>query len=417
MDENKKIVNVAFIGAGGYAFEIIKRIWCLPQVYNIVAVYSLPGYKAYGLTECVKRGIPVYNDLSRMLDELKGKVEMVFVPTSIYSHYELAKRCVEEGFNVFVEKPPVAVIQDYDDLKHCMESGGKRGAIGFQYLYTEILQRIKGYICSGKYGKVRRVRSYGAWIRYDSYYDITDWGGKAKYDGRWVLDGSINNALAHMIANSLYLASDKKMTMAAPCKVQAELYSAHDIEGEDTGSVRVITDDGVEIIMNTTHCSEYNSNVETVVECEQADIIYTDFEQCSIRAGGRIIEEFEDKCEHRIFMLQSIADALRNGSDFCADIRNCRAFTLTVNSAYESSLGVRRIDDIYVNKTSHGDTYKRVLTGIDNDILTAHKTGRLFSQCNIDWAVESKPFDCRGYKFFPSSKELEKNLARQMAKA
>ncbi len=412
MSKNMKTINIAFIGAGGYAFEIIKRIWDLPQVYNIVAVYSLPGYKALGLTECIKRNIPVYHDLSKMLDELKGKVETIFVPTSIYSHYELAKKCVEQGYNVFVEKPPVAVIQDYDDLENCLRRHGKKGAIGFQYLYTDILQRIKGYISSGKYGKVKRVRSYGAWIRYESYYDITNWGGKVKYDDRWVLDGSINNALAHMVANSLYLATDKEMTMAMPREVQAELYSVHDIEGEDTSSIRVITDQGVEIIMNTTHCSENDSKVETVVECEMAEIIYTDFEHCIIRVDGQIIEEFEDKCEHRIFMLQSIADTLNTDRDFCADIKNCRAFTLTVNSAYESSGGVERIDDMYIQKVPHADTIKRVLVGIDDDILLSHRRGKLFSECDVDWAVKTNPFDCRNYKFFPSSEAMEANLKR-----
>jgi predicted dehydrogenase len=416
MSENVKTINVAFIGAGGYAFEIIKRMWDLPRIYNIAAVYSLPDYKAFGLTECIKRNIPIYYDLSTMLDELRGKVETVFIPTSIYSHYELAKQCVEQGYNVYVEKPPVAVIQDYDDLQRCLRKHGKKGAIGFQYLYTDILQRIKSYICSEKYGKVRRVRSYGAWIRYESYYDNTEWGGKVKFDGKWVLDGSINNALAHMVAGSLYLACDKQMSMAVPETVQAELYSVHHIDGEDTSSIRVITDKGVEIVMITTHCSEKDTCVETVIECDNAVITYTDFDRCVIRSAGGIVEEFEDKDEHRTFMLRSIADALNTDSDFCADIKNCRAFTLTVNSAYESSGGVERIDDMYVREEPYADTTKRVLIGIDNDILSAHNRGMLFSECGFDWAVKTNPFRCAGYDFFPGSKKLEADLTRALVK-
>ena len=215
--------------------------------------------------------------------------------------------------------------------------------------------------------------------------------GKAKCNDRWVLDGSINNALAHMVSNSLYLASDKQMSMAVPETVQAELYSIHDIEGEDTCSIRVVTDQGVEIIMNTTHCCENDSCVETVIECENAVITYTDFEHCIIKVNDKVVEEFEDKSEHRIFMLRSIADTLHADNDFCADIKNCRAFTLTVNCAYESSGGVERVDDIYIQKSPYCDTVKRVLVGIDEDIQLAHKQGKLFSECGFDWAVETKP--------------------------
>jgi predicted dehydrogenase len=408
------MMRIAMVGAGGYAFEIIKRLWALPEQYELIAVSSLPGYKAAGLDACIRRGIPVYYDHEEMLEALKGQVEMIFVPTSIHSHYEIAKRCVEKGFHVYVEKPPVAVIQDYDDLVQALARQGRRGAIGFQRLYSPVAQRIKHSICRQEYGAVKRIRSSGAWIRYDSYYDITDWGGKIRTDGKWVLDGSISNPLAHMLANSLYFAGTESLSMAVPRSVQAEFYSAHDIDGEDTSSLRIITDNGVEVVSNATLCPCSNSEVITVVECEYADVVLADFCRCRVLWKNGEIEEFsDDEREHQTYMLKSIAESMNCQSEFKADFANFRAFTLAVNCAYESAGGVRRMDPAYFKCQPFRDTVKRVIGGIDEDIRVAHEQGLLFSECGLPWAQSTEPFDCEEYKHFPQSGALVKWLEEE----
>ncbi len=406
---NKIMIQAAVIGTGGYAFEVIKRIWDVPDVYNIKAVASMPGVRSNGLVHCIKRNIPVYYDVAQMLSELNGSVDIVFVPTSIHSHYSLARQCLQAGYNVCVEKPPVVLIQHYDDLLDILAVKGKMAAIGFQYLYSPLVQKIKADLCASKYGEIRRVRSFGAWIRYDSYYQATQWGGKMTFGGEWVLDGSISNPLAHMLASSLYFACDEELKMATPVSVQAELYRAHRIEGEDTSSIRVITDRGVEVVCNATVCPEEESEVETVVECDFADIYYTDFDHCRVEWKNGKVEDFVEPCEQRVFMLESIAECLANRKPFKADLLNCRAFTLTINCAYESSQGVHTIDDYFVERLPYNDTIKTVISSIDEEIRAAHRQGMLFSETGSSWAHSTKPFECAGYGSFPMSKLIKKS--------
>ncbi len=94
------------------------------------------------------------------------------------------------------------------------------------------------------------------WPRFDTYYNRTEWAGKLHVNGQWVLDGTINNPLAHMLSDELYLASMKPRAMAEPVSVKAELYHGNDIESEDTSSLRIITDKGVEILFNASLCSD-----------------------------------------------------------------------------------------------------------------------------------------------------------------
>jgi hypothetical protein len=154
--------------------------------------------------------------------------------------------------------------------------------------------------------------------------------------------------------------------------------------------------------------------VETVIECEYADIIFTDFCRCRVVRDGEVIEKFEDNSEHRTYMLESIADSYVGGSDFRGDIKNCRAFTLSVNCAYESSRGVERIDEIYIDKQKYNDTIKRVISDIDEAIREAHNSGSLLSQTGLDWTVSKEPFDCAGYDRFPVWREMEESLCKKM---
>ena len=42
------MLKVAMIGAGGYAYELIKRMWTIPEKYELVAVTSNPTRKSAG---------------------------------------------------------------------------------------------------------------------------------------------------------------------------------------------------------------------------------------------------------------------------------------------------------------------------------------------------------------------------------
>jgi len=401
------MINTAIVGTGGYAYEILKRIWSLPHLYDLTAAVSLPGQSNPGLDECRTRGVAVYSSLDDMLAAVSGRVDMVFAPTSIHTHYEVAAKCLDFGCNVFIEKPPVVTVQDYDDLLRRMERNGKTVAVGFQFMYSRIVQQIKNDLCAMKYGRIKRVRSLGCWTRYDWYYKQVPWLGKLRIDGKWVLDGSINNPLAHMLANSLYFASAKPGMMADAVTVEAQLYSGHDIEGEDTASLRIITDDGIEIISNTTLCPLEDTEIETVIECEYADVVHTDFNRCLVRWKDGRVENFTDTDEQRTYMLESVAASLAGQSLYKADLRVCRPFTLTVNCAYESSGQVHHIDDLYITTSNEQKGVKTVIDGIDEAIKYAHKTGTLLGDSGLDWTVKTIPYKTAGYSFFPQAQSLK----------
>ena len=61
------MIKLAMIGAGGYAYELIKRIWEIPEKIELVAVSSHPARNSAGRTACLEHGIPIYADVEGLL--------------------------------------------------------------------------------------------------------------------------------------------------------------------------------------------------------------------------------------------------------------------------------------------------------------------------------------------------------------
>ena len=398
------MVKLAMIGAGGYAYNLIKWMWGIPDKIKVVAVVSNPVWKDTGRADCQAKGVSIYDDVDQLIKNVKGSVDAIYIPTPIHTHFALAKKCIDAGFNICLEKPPVPVVQEYDELveyvaKHKLSY---RIPIGFQSLSTDIVQELKKRVVEGRYGKVKRISAMAGWPRLDTYYTRSSWIGRIKVDGGWVLDGTINNPLAHMLANELYLASAEPGKMAQPVSVHAELYHAHNIDGEDTSSVRVITDKGVEILFNASLCSDERMDPMIVIECEKAKIEYFNYKEVTITASDGSVEKMASDDEPRTNMLKIMADSFTSGQPYIAPLEMCKPFTLSVNGAFESSGKVHSIDKKYVDRFEQEGDVKTVIRDIDNILKTAQAKGKLFSEIGAEWAIKTKKFDLKGYKKFPT---------------
>jgi predicted dehydrogenase len=398
------MLKVAMIGAGGYAYELIKRMWKIPDKYKLIAVSSSLERQSVGKSACIAKGVEIYPNPDALLDSVKGRADVIFVPTPIHTHKSLSIKCIDAGFDVFLEKPPVATIQDIDELDTYAKSRGKRIAVMFQSLYTSIMIELKKLIVAGELGKVKRIRGVAAWPRLEDYFGRNSWAGKLNVNDDWILDGTINNPLAHQLSNELYLASSKSNRMAEPVTVTAELYHGHDIQSEDTSSLRIITDEGVEVIFNASLCSSETIDPTVVVECERGMIEYSNFNRAVITFNNGVSQKIVDDTEQRIYMLESLFDSYISNKEFACCLGKCRPFTLAVNAAFESCGKPHGIAREEIEKIEQGDNIKKVIKGIDGLLNSAHKQGKLFSEIGTKWSVASKAFCTEDYTKFPSRK-------------
>lgn len=399
------MIRVAAIGTEGYAYSQLERILSLGDRYQLVGVCGEPFRRDKGYSLCCRNEIPVFDTSDALIDFVRGRAQAVFIFTGIDSHYEYARQCMTEGFEVFLEKPPVPTIQQLNDLIALEERSGRRIAVLFQYLYSRIVQELKKRIVSGEFGKTQRVRSLAAWQRPDEYFRRTNWCGAIKTaQGEWVLDGTLNNPLAHVLSNSLYLASMEPDAMARPLVIQAELYRVHDIESEDTSSTRIVCENGCVITNNATLCSENEVRSETIVECERAVIRYLNFNSALIEySDGRPRECIEDCSDHRLGMLEDVAVSFEQRLPYKVPLRICRPFTLCVNGAFDSSGQANHIGPEHVIRNRKDGLSMTLIRDITPIMQEAHLSSQLLSEARIPWAKGGRPIRMHEYSHFPGN--------------
>jgi predicted dehydrogenase len=94
-------------------------------------------------------------DFDEMLAD--HSLDAVVVATPVVTHFELAKRALEAGKHVLVEKPPALNVEDAAELVATAEEQGRVLLPGHLLLYHPGVRRLKELITSGELGEVRYV--------------------------------------------------------------------------------------------------------------------------------------------------------------------------------------------------------------------------------------------------------------------
>ena len=417
MELDKNILKLAMIGCGGYAASLIDRLAELPEVCKLLAV-TTPDPDDPSAQACREKGLPVYNSADELLNNLSPETcNAILIPTSIDSHYEYTCKVVEAGFHVLLEKPPVATIQDLDRLIELQRESGKFIAVNFQHLYSDTTQRLKKRLERGDFGAIHCVRGYALWQRPEAYFSRSFWSGRLQVDGKWVLDGTIGNPLAHLMAEVLYLATPEA-GMANPVRVQAELYHVNDIDGEDTSAVRLETEEGVPIFYCASLCGDETPPILCEIETDLADIRLLDYRRAEVHYHDGREEVLErpghDEYVDRNLMIESVCRALLRNERPMITVEECRPYMLAWNGAFESAGQPTSI--AFAKKELEHETM-RVVDGIKELGEQACRERRLFSELGVDWAMPSAPIDLSGYGHFPSlnpvlaDRELDRHSA------
>src|SRR5918999_2819827 len=84
-------------------------------------------------------------------------VEAVVVATPVPTHYELARRALEAGKHVFVEKPAAMRGAEMEELAELAEERGRVLMPGHLLLYHPAVRKLKEIVDSGELGDVLYV--------------------------------------------------------------------------------------------------------------------------------------------------------------------------------------------------------------------------------------------------------------------
>jgi predicted dehydrogenase len=150
-------LKVAIVGCGKIADGHIEEIQKMPATARVVAVADLELLMAEQIA--VRYGVPAhYDDLDRLLE--RERPDVVHITTPPQSHLALAKKAMDAGAHVYVEKP---LTLDYPDSKRLVEhalAAKKKLTIGYSYLFDPPAIAMRELRAQGVLGDPVHVESF-----------------------------------------------------------------------------------------------------------------------------------------------------------------------------------------------------------------------------------------------------------------
>ncbi|MBL4931472.1 Gfo/Idh/MocA family oxidoreductase [Clostridium paridis] len=165
-----KTVNVGLIGYG-----------VAGQVFHAPMVYSVDGlrlYKIYdGRVENEEKINSKYKDVlfTTNIDEIYNdeNIDLVIVATPNTAHYELAKRALEAGKNVLVEKPFTVTSEEADKLIQLAKEKNKLLTVHHNRRWDSDFKTIKRVINGGLLGELAEYEAH--YDRFRNFFKENAW--------------------------------------------------------------------------------------------------------------------------------------------------------------------------------------------------------------------------------------------------
>ena len=369
-------------GMGGSHLSSLTELEAAGQVRLVAVAESAATKLGPKIEELQARGVRWYAAYEQMLDN--EKLDAVVVATPIFLHAEMARKCIERGVFVYLEKPPVPLIQQLEELIELDRDA--RVHLVFQMISSEFIQQLKQSVIEGKLGKIQDIRISACWPRHDSYYNRNNWAGKMALGDLPIFDGPATNGLAHLIHNAMFLAGESRQAFGALEEVQAELYRVRPIESYDLICLRGTFPSGIKLVAALTHATQELHPFRLRISGTKG--------WAEISEDGHVMES----CSGKQVCAEPHPEAWRNSyQNFIATangqhsrpgtrLKDTRGYVKATNGALLSSGEIFTVDKAYAREYGKNGDHGYDVPGLAELIDRSYHEGLLFSELGAPWA-------------------------------
>lgn len=145
------MVKIGIIGYGYWGVNILRNFMNTPQC----VVHTVCDQRAERLALVQKSypGVRVTTSTDELIDN--PEIDAVVIVTPVFLHYALAKKALEQGKHILVEKPFTASVAEAEAL---IELAGRKGlviSVDHTFLFTGSVQKIKNLVDAGELGAIQ----------------------------------------------------------------------------------------------------------------------------------------------------------------------------------------------------------------------------------------------------------------------
>jgi UDP-N-acetyl-2-amino-2-deoxyglucuronate dehydrogenase len=273
---NNERIKYALIGCGRIAPNHIAAVIANKAETELAAVCDIVPENIETLLckfDLQQAGVKRYTDYKEMIDI--EHPQLVAVATESGLHAQIALYAINAGCNVIIEKPLAMSLDDADRLVAAAKEKGVKLCACHQNRFNKSVQKIRGALEEGRFGRLFHAAAHIRWNRGENYYTQAPWRGKWASDG-----GALMNQCIHNIDLLRWM-------MGEPVEVMAytDNLSHPYIEAEDLGLAVVKFKNGAYgLIEGTTNI--FPKNLE--------ETLYIFGEKGTVKAGGKSVNLIEE---------------------------------------------------------------------------------------------------------------------------
>lgn len=322
-------------------------------------------------------GVDLYADLGEALSAV-GPVDVVVIAAPLGEHFPLANIALTAGADVYLEKPPVASLDDFRSLLQAEQRTGRVVQVGFQSLGSQALQMFADDAFG--IGSLVSVSALGGWSRTVRYWTRSAWAGRRSLGGRPVVDGVVTNPLAHAVVTALSIAGCRRLDEVE--SVQTDLYRANAIESDDTSVVRIRTTRGLQVTCALTLCApvEREPQVHIKGTLGRATFSYT-ADRVEVETG----DQSRTEITNRLDLLENLLAHRRDGTPLLVPLVSTGAFMRVLGAVAAAEEPVR-VDPRSIRWEGEGQDRRAIVDNVDHWLEQAASTGQTFAELEAPWA-------------------------------
>ncbi len=168
-------IRLGVLGGGGDSLiGVLHRVASsmFDQFQIVGGVFNPVWEENIGFVESI--GLPtnrVYKDFDTLIEEEiklpeSERMQVVSILTPNFLHFPMAKKLLENGFNVICEKPMTTTYEEAKILKQTLQMSNKIFAVTYTYTGYPMIRQMKKMIAQGDIGKVQKIDAqyYQGWI-------------------------------------------------------------------------------------------------------------------------------------------------------------------------------------------------------------------------------------------------------------
>lgn len=167
-----KKIKIGQIGIGhNHGEGKMLAVQKFPELFEVI------GYAEENEEWIEKRGnLPCYKDLPRLsVEEIIEKSDAVLVECDVWNLTKTAKRCVDAGKHVHIDKPASGTLADFESLLNVAKEKNLTVQMGYMYRYNFAIQKLMDMINSGELGEIYQIdaemstyhsKEYRQWLKH-----------------------------------------------------------------------------------------------------------------------------------------------------------------------------------------------------------------------------------------------------------